>query len=680
MRLFALILLFNLSISCFAYANKPKALDISKIKDVYYLLASGKGIGKSAFGHSYLRFSYHDAPTLNDPIIEFVADIPDLNNYSLLRGIGLGQNYNARIDMKSYKVAKDYHTITEDRDMISYKFNLTQEQKISLAKKINQLLKTGLNMEYSFFTNNCATIVSNTLSNALGNDIFGFFSGVPDLLPEKLKSLGLISQATQVHLGITKKRERFFDEKFPLDLNHLYVKNLRKQLTSTDSSIRRFAYIKLHLIKEQLSNDESIKLNIFVLQYLNLDTYAQKKQVSQYFRQTIPLLKRIELPSVKLAGDPWDTIKIKSAKFKTLNNSVYIAIHYQHAHETKNKWVKLDNFSYEAGKILYDNEVIYWEFNRDFIADSFFSPYTYLNYEVVSDYTGSNRLIFTLATEREQIEIKSKLNSDDIISLKNGYEIDGIKTPMCASVAILQSRLKTNAIFAPNLPALSKSENMELIKAVMNNYIIVIPGHENLYDFTASFDQEQLAKYISSYHKSNFNFINSARRWFSDTRLTTDNINILQNLIDIGSYPVVHFQIPGKNNLGHAIVISKIIESSKYYHFEAYDPNIGLQKARSDEMMKKLSQKLKADNRSSQISLTQSHFRLRKSDSRLETEGYDSLVINSNDNAKLMISSIDLSYLSLILAATKEVKNQQEALLMASESQKYIFHPIELIQ
>ncbi len=58
-----------------SHAAAPR-WDAASIRKIHFLLASDQGLGRSSFGHAYLRLSHGDQPALDDDVLEFVASEP----------------------------------------------------------------------------------------------------------------------------------------------------------------------------------------------------------------------------------------------------------------------------------------------------------------------------------------------------------------------------------------------------------------------------------------------------------------------------------------------------------------------------------------------------------------------------------------------------------------------------
>lgn len=645
--LFKSLLLINFAISIGFATEVPDVIKVNKVKKISYLLASTRGLGQSSFGHAYLRFSYDDKLSQNDPVIEFVADTPAYE-LSYLRGLGVGENYPIKIAKSKYSYIKTYHNHREDRDLTSYVLNLSPEQIKKVVSRLNELLKNGVEEDYSFFTKNCAAMVSKELTNTIGLKMTGIKSVIPIAIPSILNKHSLIKD-TYTDYRITVQREHVIAKHLKGSENeiqaHPHLRNIKELLASKKQSDRISGFTKPQLYKDQLSKDLNRRLRMLSLQLLQYEGYVLKKYFTSaylYNKSDFDIVKTPIHPISRKADS------IIRSSFTTNGENVSLNVtalsRKVGPKGTKNKRVKysipLPQLRYRDHKIIHtDGRVISYEFNKDIHPERFHSPFLYKRVEIATTANGNKYLLPILATEKKASLKKKVYGKKDTLAYRNGHNKG---SGACYAHSEFVQLLQSSVIFDPSSPALTSEQNLSLVDKLHQGNIVVIPGFSDARSFTASMDGNLLAEKLRARHKEKYNFLKRSIEYFSETDITSDNMYIIRNLLSIGITPTVFFEVKiSKYASGHSIVITKMTEDDDYYYFEAIDSNWGYLRDKN-------------------------HFRLNKKTSSFETSFYG--------NTELKIPAPNLEYLQSLNVITKHPKLRDLAVKSSRAMTKYNFY------
>ena len=166
------------------------------------------------------------------------------------------------------------------------------------------------------------------------------------------------------------------------------------------------------------------------------------------------------------------------------------------------------------------------------------------------------------------------LNESDENILKNNIK----NYPMCFALVDLQKKMLENLIFLPEYPALAEDKNFQLFGQLLNDQIVVVPGYNNIREWTASLDKKKLIKLVYTYQKKNYTSISSALNIYTEQiSLNKQNLLLLKSLANRKIYTPVFFRTKSKK--GHAVLVTNIIEVDEAnYLLEVYDPNSGFSK------------------------------------------------------------------------------------------------------
>ena len=560
-------------------------IDASKVKKISYLLASNKGMGRSSFGHSYLRISLNDELSNEDITYEFVADVAN-EDLEIMRGIGFGENYGIKIDSGRYEKVLQYHAIKENRDLTTYVLNLNDDQKNKIISKINELVLIGTKKTYAFFTNNCADIVTDVLNAGLNNKITGPKAIVPIMIPSLLKNNNLIKDEV-IDLRRSELIKNIVMNKFQdkLTQTHPYFGiNLQDQLSSERFNERLKGYLKLHLLTKELEFTEALK----VISMVNSMAKYENRHVRHYLRKLFATKKTkvYEYARIKYKLGKGN-YKVLNQKLNVEDNQVLLEVNVKKPGKKRIKLqFELNHLEYKKGRILHGDHVISYNLGENLIKGKFYNPSTY-NFMEITQINKQTYLTSILLSEKKSFQ--EKINNDftkfdDEIIYKNTKLAKFSPGGMCDTHAELTQKLKMNTIFAPELPRLDEDSYLELINKSFQNNIVVIPGFNNAKELTTSLSFDKLGPLMAKRQQTKMNPAVNYLNSFNTTQLTSENIYILENLIELGIKPSLSFEVERIPNglsyisIGHAVIVDSIYKKSGIYYLDIIDPNMTYQK------------------------------------------------------------------------------------------------------
>jgi hypothetical protein len=145
----------------------------SRVRRIHIMFATaGDGVA-SRFGHVSLRLvvcpdvgasdQACDENLLQHVVLGYVARVNEFH-LSLVKGV-LG-GYDAHLSGFSFMEAYRANTLLADRDIYSVPLRLTSEQTEQIVRELSEI-HWSFRGDYRFFTNNCATLLQDTLAAAL---------------------------------------------------------------------------------------------------------------------------------------------------------------------------------------------------------------------------------------------------------------------------------------------------------------------------------------------------------------------------------------------------------------------------------------------------------------------------------------------------------------------------------
>lgn len=578
LNILIIIYLFSLS----ANATEKKLIEPSKVKEISYLLASSTGVGRSSFGHSYIRVSYQSELKKNDDVIEFVADVIDPANIEYLRAFGFYNNYNFKINKDTYHKVWHHHVIKQNRDLTTYVLKLTAKQKDKLIETLNEILVNGTPKRYSFFKNNCADIVTDIFNSSFERPIIGSASFVPTMIPIRLKTLDLIKSThidprkTQLIENIVKKGLEELDSHF---LSELDVAVLISNLSSDSLAQRMQGYYALHILNNKFELKNSLKIISIIADLIKFENRFTGQYLSKLFRT-----KKIKIDLILNKKLSFNSGSIKKLRFYRLihkNEDVLLQVNYSQKLPddkiiNRNKNIYLPELFYKDGKIIHKKTKVSVALNlgHELIEDKFYLPHSFLDIRLIHhESLDVISIFFSVKKEMFRENIDYKYHEGDELAYTNREITDliGSGPGVCFSHSQLNRALILNAIFDPSQKELAPKANLELVKKALNGEFIVIPGFNNPENFTNSLNASELAMVLNDDFQEKYNWFKSSLAWFKETSITSSNFYIIKNLVDLGIPPVVAFK--ANDVYAHSVMITSITEGDNYYHLEVIDPN-----------------------------------------------------------------------------------------------------------
>lgn len=568
-----------------SFAAQASEFDLSRVKKVYYLLASSKGMTRSAFGHGYLRLGEGERPSGRDYVIEFVADVPE-DELSIVRAIGFGENYQRSVVLKRYSQIMPQMNNIADRDLTSYEILLTDEQREKFLIELAHLLKEGSMDEYSFFRKNCSEAVSSLLES-VGINAGSLRGVIPTSLPKVLEKQGLIGNVT-ADLSLSGRR---------VQLTKKYSKTLKKvlsdlvfgleDLSSSDLQMRLAAFAALAEKSENLSGDELRILKT----YLSSVTFLENRVTRSMLIDKLTGEESFQLQEV-VSQDQYvnasftqfsrtQSVKVSQVNFNYDGNDIWLkfTIHIRGSNskespKTKYRYVKI---KLENTEIRNDSDV--------YLGGKFIGI-------IAPEKINENRIIATHAWISDLSEYNKKtriMKLKAVVTSQKLHEFDGKKAqkinegslknnipemPMCFGLVDLQKNLLEKVIFQEDRRALSPDENLYLVSELMLGSIVIVPGFENVQEWTKSMDQAKLASLIYSYQVQNYSSVTGAvKTYFKQKALNLEGLKLIDSLTQKGIQIPIFFET--KFKIGHAVLVTGIkAKGANEYFIEAYDPNL----------------------------------------------------------------------------------------------------------
>ena len=315
------VLLLPFLLGSLSYAGVK--FDRNEIGDLALVVASSQGLGVSSFGHAFLRIQKKAGTWSSTDYVIEIAAFNGTEDFSIFRGLGFISSYPARMSVLSYARMLDLKTREELRDLDNYVLDLKPEQKEKALAVIERLSDQENVGQYAFITQNCASFISDILSEAGIEYLHGITANVPSGMPGKLEELGYI-KAKFKDRSAGRIRDLLL-QKFPQpeitdEQIALIWPSIQKQLGSESMEDRVLGYLKLHYISRLDSSSQELKrqskslLRQFIMQesadfrtdlrktFLE-DAGAKSISVIPLFNKTLRMLDLRAVGKLKLEGD-----------------------------------------------------------------------------------------------------------------------------------------------------------------------------------------------------------------------------------------------------------------------------------------------------------------------------------------------------------------------------------------
>lgn len=129
-------------------------------------------------------------------------------------------------------------------------------------------------------------------------------------------------------------------------------------------------------------------------------------------------------------------------------------------------------------------------------------------------------------------------------------------------------------MFLPELEKLSYEQNLDLLKALIDDRFVFIPGFNTISEFTESIDIEDFAKIMITYSNSIASRMDSFNTFVNSDTVNADIIKMLKNILKKNVYVILESRSLYKQ-INHAFLLTDIIEYDDHYNFVMYNPNVG---------------------------------------------------------------------------------------------------------
>lgn len=537
-------------------AHQFQQIDKNKVKSISYLLAEGKGIGQSIFGHSYIRIGYHNDPQVSDQVIEFVADIKE-GEYDIIRGIGLTEPFPFTIETKRYSDTYNENVIQAQRNLITYSLVLTEEQKDLIIEELNSLLALGTTKKYKFFTENCLSYIRGIFEKAFNIQLSGMNAIFPNTFHRVLEENGLIKEEYIDHSFNHLRFKKLKNHRTKLDIESRKIfSNALKKLMSNQLNERLIGYIQLLEIKNsKITKNVRESISIFT-SIIDLENrYFQNILYSLFSKKDASLEEVIEL---KIALNNKDQkSKIKNERLTVRSDDVFLLV------RVGGEQTKSENILIPLPGLLYKNGAIYDE-KDDILAIRVNSPklkeeFIPMNTFFYSDIKREGHRNF-LVFKWQKLGVDHNMNARPLdrsyeIAFKNRATKENPQG-FCLGHTLLAKYLATRAVFLPDEERLKSSDYISIIESLLNGNIGIFPGMSSPHELTQFIGEKAVIDILNRLQWANVNKTVGFSYFSNITKLENKNIFIIKNLLALGTYPVLAFQVNG--NLGHAVLVTEI--------------------------------------------------------------------------------------------------------------------------
>lgn len=222
----------------------------------------------SSFGHTFLKINSNKKALYLNKVVSFAAAVPDdVPAYSYIYK-GLFGGFDSFFSVYPFYLTFNEYANLERRDLWEYRLKLNQDQSEELLSYIYELVNKG-NIDYSFFSKNCAGMMLKLLETTLDNELF---SDLPFYI-SPLESVKVLSKNNLIeeviyHPSITSR-----------------LNNKSKELTLSDSK-------KIHFLINNgtpLTKEDSIKVLDMGIEYLN---FKRQKNAGVFLKADEDIFKK----------------------------------------------------------------------------------------------------------------------------------------------------------------------------------------------------------------------------------------------------------------------------------------------------------------------------------------------------------------------------------------------------
>ena len=591
---FCLLVRFLILIMLPIQIYAQETLQQKNYQQVAIVIASKKGIGRSSFGHAYLRFSTDPQRwTDQDLMIEFVANV-EREKVKIRKAIGLTLSpYKYQTIEQSYHTVRKEITILEDRDLTTYPLNINQTKVLDLYQLIiNNKEKTAVR-NYRFATSNCATEIEEFLDLIIQPRFQVKFFSKPFALIDRyqnyIKKEQIINDLSATHL-----REKLTNEvlqEIKIERNDLQGQIIWQMLTSKYYFERLFGFV--YLSQVTLMNDENQKLKVFIFQnrFTLLESKSLQNDLLEYAKLSLKKQNNEFVEIVPLFQSEFDypmenrNVDRTNIKFDLQKQIFEIQLLDQldfsdeqlTTIEIKNVRPDLKVHNYQ---IQLSNESIATFLKNKLSKNEYLQRNFQTNIARVAVNNNEYLLPFIVVEKKsyrfslKQIN-KPTFQGKDLIPLTN-FTLNR-SFGNCLSLVLTQKKILENIIFRPNLNQLSVHDNQILFTELMNNQMIIVPGFQDGFTWLSSLPQDWLKSKIDelSYQLNIKGYTTLMKKYFTNVTIDRNNISDINHLLSLGITVPILFKVEGKK-MGHSLLIYESTQIGNDYYFKVYDPNFGL--------------------------------------------------------------------------------------------------------
>lgn len=603
-----IIILFSLFISVTSLGVGTQKIPV--IKKIGLLIASNKGAGMSSFGHAFIRISENEDWSKDDTIVEFVADDQGKGFQSIrdyIKGLGVGSSFNFKMNISKYSVVKENYNILENRDLTTYPLITTDDNRKQFYRILSQKSEKIDSENYAFLTHNCASQVSEILSETFQIDTK---SSIPILLSSRFSEY-IDQKNIVIDYSASSQRKNTLKIFLPLDLfpqDSVRYQNIVRQLISNNYNDRLIAFAKV-LDLFALTNNQSLAL--FLNMYIRSENPALYGDLFKYINnpderknvKIITLDQDFNKLEVKDPGtiipNPYNSnFEVEGTKLK-IRYAINRNASSQDTHPTS-RFIYIDLKSYgfteDNGKIYYDKQLIFQKFNSDIFSTESHKTNILLRNEVVKR-DGKNYLLPVLMIEKEGHKFtysKANIDRTDTLPFANYSGLVANKNIIlgnCLSMVTLQKILLEQVVFFPNYPKLTVDENENLLKEALRGNIVFAIGFSNINEWIKYIGENRTKAILTqlSYDLNISGYGDLMIKYFTRSQVTPENIDTIASALSLGVTVPVRFVVDEHQE--HALLIYDIADRGDYYALAAYDPNVSINKLNDSIDIFKLSKK-----------------------------------------------------------------------------------------
>jgi len=579
-----------------SHAAAPR-WDTASIRKIHFLLASDQGLGRSSFGHAYLRLSRGDQPALDDEVVEFVASEPVDGLVGYARALGLGPSMERAVVVAPYSRVLNEMNFISLRDLTSHELALTPAQRERIVTILNGIVAEGRYGDYQFFTDNCASAVTSIFKEA-GVSIPGDIRAlVPDRIPALLRDAGLIA-ATVTDYNLQSRREHLHARFAPaLGPDLPEISGLRPLLLSLDQGRRllglekllqaaRVAGLRTDSLRQYLNGFkflEPVIVRDLISRMIRGETYLEQPSLPQF---------RIELP-IADPGFGYQVTAAAPAVIPSRDGGFELQIDFQYRPEialpggqSGTVQVRLPvpglRRADDSADILYAGHKVGVLGLRSIHGQevALFGLIFIPQVHRVNPTTWEGEVSVVLDPDTEVRTAEAGAPGAGslmpppaaILPLRN---TDPAR-PSCNAFVELEQALLTRALFAPELPPIPETASLDLVRRTLQGALIVVPGFADASSWLSSLNESRLRDVIFQYNQSNYGTLKGAlETWLRSDGLSTGDLLTIGRLARTGQPTPVYMRVRG--NEAHALLILDVIdEGDDGLRLIAYDPNLGL--------------------------------------------------------------------------------------------------------